>query len=141
MQEFKKKKKKKKKKQKKKEAKEIEEKKKKKKKKKKHRSGTTTLIITNEEMNDIMKILQALEYSNILLKRVTKTIKDERKEQKGGFLSILLGTRGATLLGKLLSGKGIVIAGSGNNKGKGIASASCRECKFYFNFFSINRNH
>ena len=99
------------------------------------------MIITNEEMKDIMKILQALEDSNILLKRVTKTIKDERKEQTGGFLSILLGTRGATLLGKLLSGKGIVIAGSGNNKGKGIASASCRECKFYFNFFSINRNH
>ena len=109
--------------------------------KKIHGSGTTTLVISNEEMNDIMKILQALEDSNILLKRVTKTIKDERKEQKGGFLSILLGTRGATLLGKLLSGKGIVIAGSGNNKGKGIASASCRECKFYFNFFSINRNH
>ena len=48
-------------------------------------SGTTTLIISNEEMNDIMKIIQALEDSNILLKRVTKTIKNETKEQKGGF--------------------------------------------------------
>ena len=54
-------------------------------KKKKHVSGATTLIISNKEMNDIMKIVQALEDSNILLKRVTKTIKSETKEQKGGF--------------------------------------------------------
>ena len=51
--------------------------------KKIHGSGTTTLIISNEEMNDIMKIVQALEDSNILLKGVTKTIKNETKEQKG----------------------------------------------------------
>ena len=56
------------------------------KKKKKHGSGKTTLIISNEEMNDIMKIVQALEDSNILLKAVTKRIKNETKEQKGGFL-------------------------------------------------------
>ena len=62
--------------------------------KKIHGSGTTTLIISNEEMNDIMKIVQALEDSNILLKGVTKTIKNETKEQNGGFLSILLGTLG-----------------------------------------------
>ena len=74
-------------------------------------------------MNDIMKIVQALEDSNILLKGVTKTIKDETKEQKGGFLSMLLGTLGASLLGNLLTGKGIVRAGSGNNKGKGIVRA------------------
>ena len=55
--------------------------------KKIHGSGTTTSIISNKEMNDIMKIVQALEDSNILLKRVTKTIKNETKEQKGGFLS------------------------------------------------------
>ena len=78
-----------------------------------HGCGTITLIISNEEMNDIIKIAQALEDSNILLKRVTKTIKDETKEQKGGFLSMLLGTLGATLLGNLLSGKGIARAGSG----------------------------
>ena len=88
--------------------------------KKIHGSGTTTLIISNEEMNDIMKIVQALEDSNILLKGVTKTIKDETKEQKGGFLSMLLGILGATLLANLLLGKGIVRAGSGDNKGKGI---------------------
>ena len=56
-------------------------------------------------MNDIMRIGQALEDSNILLKGVSKTIKNETKEQKGGFLSMLLGTLGASLLGNLLSGK------------------------------------
>ena len=60
--------------------------------KKIHGPGTTTLIILNEEMNDIMKIVQVLEDPNILLKGVTKTIKNETKEQKGGFLSMLLGT-------------------------------------------------
>ena len=59
-------------------------------------------------MNDIAKIIQALEDSNILLKGVTNTIKNEKKEQKGGFLSMLLGTLGANLLGNLLTGKGIV---------------------------------
>ena len=73
--------------------------------------------------NDIMKIVQALEDSNILLKRVTKTIKNETKEQKGRFLSMLLGTLGASLLGNILAGKGIVRAGSGNKKGKGIVRA------------------
>ena len=82
------------------------------KKKKIRGSGTATLIIFNEEMNDIMKIVQALEDSNILLKGVTKTIEKESKEQKGGFLSMLLGTLGASLLGNLLSGKGIVRADS-----------------------------
>ena len=71
-------------------------------KKKIHESGTTNLIISNEEMNDIMKIVQALENFNILLKGVTKTIKNETKEQKGVFLSMLLDTLGASLLGILL---------------------------------------
>ena len=74
-------------------------------------------------MNNIMKSLQALEDSNILLKGVTETIKNETKEQKGGFLSMLLGTLGASLLGNLLAGKGIVRAGSGNKKGKRIVRA------------------
>ena len=52
-------------------------------------------------MNDIIKIVQALEYSNILLKGVTNTIKNEKKEQKGGFLSMLLGTLSASLLGEI----------------------------------------
>ena len=97
--------------------------------KKIHGSGTTTLIISNKEINDIMKIVQALEDSNILLKGVTKTIRNETKEQKGGFLSLLLGTLWASLLGSILAGKGIVRAGSGgrslnsNKKGKGIVRA------------------
>ena len=74
-------------------------------------------------MNDIMKIVQALEDSNILLKGVAKTIKNETKEQKGGFLSMVFGTLGASLLGNLLTGKGIVTVGSGNKKGKGIVRA------------------
>ena len=101
--------------------------------KKIHGSGTTTLIISNEEMNDIMKIIGALEDSNIWLKGVTKTIKNEVKEQKGGFLSMLLGILGATLLGNLLSGKGITRVGSENKKrkGKGIARAGYGN-KIYF---------
>ena len=80
-------------------------------------SRTTTLIISNKKMNDRMKIGQALEDSNILLKGVTKTIKNESKEQKRGFL--LLGTLEASLLGNILAGKGIVRANSGNKKRKG----------------------
>ena len=70
-------------------------------------------------MNDIMKIIDALENSGILLKGVTKTIENETKEQRGGFLSMLLGTLGASLLGNLLSGKGMMRVG----EGKGIVRA------------------
>ena len=73
-------------------------------------------MISNEEMNDIMKMVQALVVSNILLKEVTKTIKNETKKQKVGFLSTLQGTLGASLLGNLLAGKGIVRAGSVKKK-------------------------
>ena len=74
-----------------------------------------------------MKIVQALEDSNILLKGVAKTIENETKEQKGGFLNMLLGTLGASLLGNMLVGKGIVRAGSGNKKGKGVVRAGYRK--------------
>ena len=74
-------------------------------------------------MNDVIKIVQALEDSNILLKGVTETVKNEAKEQKGGFLSMFLGTLSASLLGNLLTGKGFVRGGSGNNKGKGVVRA------------------
>ena len=102
--------------------------------KKIHGSGVT-LIIEQEDMDDIMKIIEALENSGILLKGVTKTIENETKEQRGGFLSMLLGTLGASLLGNLLTGivakgkiigifakgmikagDGIVRAGEGSNK-------------------------
>ena len=66
-------------------------------------------------MIDIIKIVQVLEDSCILLKGITKTIKNETKEQRGGFLSMLLGTLGATLLGNMLSSdKGVIRAGYGN---------------------------
>ena len=81
-------------------------------------SGTATLVISNEEMNEIMKIVQAVEDSGILLKGVTKTIKNEAKEQKGGFLSMLLGTLGVSLLGNLLTGKGTVRAREGTSFNK-----------------------
>ena len=57
------------------------------------------------------------------MKGVTETVKSERKEQKGGFLSMLLGTLGASLFGSLLTGKGFVRADSGNNKTKGVVRA------------------
>ena len=79
--------------------------------------NTTTLIISNNEMEDLIKIVKSLEDSGLLLKGVTETVQNEVKEQKGGFLSMLLGTLGASLLGNLLSGKGI------NKKGKGIHRA------------------
>ena len=87
--------------------------------KKIHGSGATKgagnkLIVEQEDMNDIMKIIKALENSGILLKGVSKAIKNETKEQKGGFLSMLHGTLGASLLGNLLTGgKGIMRAGDG----------------------------
>ena len=80
--------------------------------KKIHVSGVK-LIIEQEDMNDIMKIIEALENSGILLKRISKTIENETKEQRGGFLSVLLGTLGASLLGNLLAGKGMLRAGEG----------------------------
>ena len=77
----------------------------------------TTLIISNDEMDDILKIVKSLEDSGVLLKSVSKTIQHEAKEQRGGFLSMLLGTLGASLLGdvlsKGLSGSGLIRAGEG----------------------------
>ena len=80
---------------------------------KKMRGEGIKLIIEQEDMNDIIKIIEALENSGILLKGVSKTIENETKEQKGGFLSMLLGTLGTSLLGNLLSGKGEMRAGEG----------------------------
>ena len=80
-------------------------------------SGATTLIISNDEMNDILKIVKSLENSGLLLKGVSETMQHEAKEQIGGFLSMLLGTLGASLLGDILSkglsGKGAIRAGEG----------------------------
>ena len=79
--------------------------------------NNTTLIISNDEMDYILKIVKSLENSGVLLKGVSETIQHEAKEQRGGFLSMLLGTLGASLLGDILSkglsGKGVIRAGEG----------------------------
>ena len=69
--------------------------------KKMFRSGNRTLISWNEEMNDFMKIVKSLRKSGLLMKDVSEKIKNESKEQKGGFLSMLLGSLGASLLENL----------------------------------------
>ena len=81
--------------------------------------NNTTLIISNDEMGDIIKIVKYLKDSRLLLKGVTKTVQNEVKGQKGGFLSMSLGTLGASLLGNISTGQGIYRAG----KGKGIKRA------------------
>ena len=76
-------------------------------------SGMTTLIISNEEMNNIIKINKSLEETGLLIKGVIKAIKNQESGKKGRFLSLLLGTLGASLLGNLLAGKGTIRAGKG----------------------------
>ena len=117
--------------------------------KKIHGSGIK-LIIEQEDMNDIMKIIKALENSDILLKGVSKAIKNETKEQKSGLLSMLLGTLGASLLSNLLTGgkgimrtgDGIVRAGSGNVSSRAKGDGSKKKTKFTvtFSFFNKYRN-
>ena len=80
--------------------------------------NTTALIISNKDTKDLIKTVKSLEDSVLLLEGATESVQNEVKEQKGGFLSMLLGTSGAILLGNLLSGKGV------NKKGKGIHRAS-----------------
>ena len=79
--------------------------------------NNTTLIISNDEMDDILKIVKSLENSGVLLKGISETIQHEAKEQRGGLLSMLLATFGASLLGDVLSkgfsGSGVIRAGEG----------------------------
>ena len=88
--------------------------------KKIHDSGSTTLIPSKKEMGNIMDIVQALEDSNILLKRVAKSIKNETK---GGYLGILLGTLGASFSGNMLARKVMVRAGYSNKEKNGMLGA------------------
>ena len=84
--------------------------------KKLHGSRTTTLIISNKEMNYIMKIVQALEDSNILLKRVTKKTKNEKKRIKRRILKHVVGYFRSQFVTKFIIRKGILRAGSRNKK-------------------------
>ena len=93
--------------------------------------NNTTLIISNNGMDDILKIVKSLEDSGVLLKGVSEIIQNEGKEQRGGFLSMLLGTLGASLLGdvlsKGLSGRGVIRAGEGTIRaGYGSKSSSLK---------------
>ena len=81
--------------------------------KKIYRSGTAKLTISVDDLDEIIKIVTALEEHDILLKGTAKAIKNETKEQKGGFLSMLLETIRASLLGNLLTGKGLYRTGKG----------------------------
>ena len=90
--------------------------------------NVTTLIISNDEIEDIIKIVKSLEDSGLLLKGVTETVQNEVKEQKGGFLSMLLGTLGVSLLGNLLTGRGI------NRAGEGIVRAGYGSCSSKMDF-------
>ena len=78
-------------------------------------SGTTTLIISNKKMNDIMKIVKSIAESGLLIKGVSQTIKNEAKEQKGGFRGTLLSTLGASLLRNLLTCKGAIATSQGRS--------------------------
>ena len=71
-------------------------------------SRTTALIISNEEMENIMKIVKSIEESGLLIKGISDTIKNEAKEQKGGFLSMLIGASAVSLLGSGLTGKDVI---------------------------------
>ena len=113
--------------------------------KKIHGAGVK-LNIEQEDMNDIMKIIEALKNSGILLKGVSKKIENENKEQGGRFLSMLLGTLGASLLGNLLTGKGIMRAGDGIvQAGEGSVASRAKDegskknPKFTVTFSSINK--
>ena len=96
------------------------------------------LIIEEEDMQDIIKIIKELENSDISLKGVSKTIENEVKEQRGGFLSMLLGTLGASLLDNSLTGKGIIRAGDGIVRA-GEGSKNKKKTKFAIIFSSINK--
>ena len=88
--------------------------------------GHTTLIISNKDMEDLVKVVKSLEDSGLLLNGVTESVQNEVKEQRGRFLSMLLATLAANLLGNLLSGKGAIATSQGqvvNKKGKGIHRA------------------
>ena len=98
-------------------------------------NNNTTLTVSNNEIEGIIKIVKSLEDSGLLLKGVTGIAHKEVKEQKGGFLSMLLGLLGASLLGNLLTGRGINRAGKGhvvNRAGEGIVRAGYGKNKMDF---------
>ena len=97
---------------------------------------TTSLVISNDKLKDLIEVVKSLEDSGSLLKGVSKTIQNEAKEQKVGFLSMIVGTLGASLLGNILAGKEINRAGEGaigKRQGRGIVRNSNKRTKIIFN--------
>ena len=82
------------------------------------------LIISNDDMQDLLKIVKSLEDSGILLDGITETVENEIKEQKRGFLSMLVGTLGASLLGNMLAARSVIRAGEGTIRA-GYGSKKC----------------
>ena len=79
-------------------------------------------------MEGILKIVKSFEDSGLFLEGVSETIQNETKKQKGGFLSMLLGTLGASLLGNMLAGKGVIRAGEGTVR----VGYESKRCSFKF---------
>ena len=95
--------------------------------------NNTTLIISDNEIEDLIEIVKSLEDSGLLLSGVTESVQNEIKKQKDGFLSMLLGTLGASLLGNLLTGKGVNKKGNGINRaGEGVIRAGYGNNKMDF---------
>ena len=106
-------------------------------------NNTTTLITTNDEMKDIIKIVKPLEDSGLLLKEVSETVQNEAREHKGGILSMLLRTLGASLLGNILAGKGAIATSQGrriNRAGKGWGINRAREGAVRADYGTKNMN-
>ena len=80
---------------------------------KKETGNHKTLLISNNDLNNLLKVIICLENNGILLDGITEAVKDEVKEQRGGFLSTLLSVVGSALLFNMLSGKGVIRAGEG----------------------------
>ena len=98
-------------------------------------SGTTTLIISNEELEDIMKIVKSLEYPGLLVKGISETIQNEAKELQCEFLVMLLRKLDASLLGNMLTGKGVKLGNGVNRAGGGINGAGYGNNKYLIKDF------
>ena len=81
--------------------------------------NNTILIISNDEMKDIIEIVKSPEDSSLLPEGVSETVQNKARKQRGGFCSMLLGTLGASLLGTILTVRGI------NRAGEGVIRAGC----------------
>ena len=95
------------------------------------------LVISNEDMDDIIRIIEPLKNSDVFFSGVSETVKHKIKRQEGGSLGLLLGTLGDSTLGNILNGKDIMRARKGDIiAGKGVA----RTGKGYHNMFHMDQH-